>query len=354
MAPTLGMPKGPPPPCGATLTPPPSPALGQRLYQEMLRTRCVEEHIQFLYHQGRIKGGCYSGRGAEATSVGAAAALVEGDVLVPTHRDMGAHLVRGHSVLDIARQYLKRGTAQTQGRDTGLHLGREGSDIVGMISHLAHMLPVAAGVALAERQMGRDSVVLTTVGDGATSLGDFHEALNFIGVQKLPVIVIIVNNQYAYSTPPEVQYACEALSSRAVGYGLDGATIDGTDALLVHDTVSRAAARARAAGGGALIECRSMRMRGHSEHDDFRYVPKAQLEAWAAWDPLPRLQDWLEARGTAVDGWADAIRADVQAAFSEAEAEPDPAPGAATEGVYRHWPTAWTVPPGVQDEPWWP
>lgn len=210
------------------------------LYEHMLTSRMVEERIVDLYRLGKITGGCYTGIGNEATSVAAALALGPDDVLVPTHRDMGANLVRGHGPLEIFRQYLKRATSQTEGKDTGLHLGREGSNVVGMISHLAHMMPVAVGVALAERQKGRDVVVMTTVGDGSTSLGDFHESLNFAAVQKLPVLFVIENNQYAYSTPYTIQYACERLADRAAGYGMPGEQLDGTDALEVWAAARRA------------------------------------------------------------------------------------------------------------------
>lgn len=326
----------------------------ERILNAMLLSRRIEERIVELYKQGRISGGCYTGIGNEATSVGAAWAMAEGDVLVPTHRDMGAHLVRGHTPLDVMRQYLKRGTAQTRGRDSGLHLGQEGSDIVGMISHLAHMMPVAVGAALAERMKGKTAAVLTTVGDGSTSLGDFHEALNFAAVHKAPVVFVIVNNQYAYSTPISIQYACERLSDRAAGYGIHGAHVDGTDVLEVVDTVREAFGRAREGEGPTLIECMTMRMRGHSEHDDFKYVSPRLLERWAEYDPVARFEAWVTQAGlvplSRIKAMHAEVERDVESAYDAASREPDPDPDTATTGVFRFWNPEWTVPDGSEEE----
>lgn len=316
----------------------------------MLASRMVEERIVELYRQGVITGGCYTGIGNEATSVGTAWALGPDDVLVPTQRDMGSHLVRGHGFLEIMRQYLKRATSMTGGKDSSLHLGREGSNVVGMISHLAHMMPVAAGVALGDRILGKTTCVLTTVGDGATSLGDFHEALNFAAVQRLPVLFVIVNNQYAYSTPPSLQYACERLADRAAGYGMAGAQVDGTDVLAVHDAAVRAFARGRAGEGPTLLECVSMRMRGHSEHDDFKYAPAGLVEGWRRWDPVARFTQHLLQRGWIGEADVAALRAEIareiEAAIATAEEEPPPDPASAGEDLYRRWSPEWTVPSG--------
>jgi TPP-dependent pyruvate/acetoin dehydrogenase alpha subunit len=316
----------------------------------MLLARRMETRTVELYRQGTITGGCYTGIGNEATSVAAAMALDEGDILVPTHRDLGAHLVRGHDPETIALQYLKRATAQTRGRDSGLHLGVEGSDVVGMISHLAHMLPVACGCGWAERRAGTDRVVLTTVGDGATSLGDFHEACNFASVQRLPIIILIENNQYAYSTPVGLQYACERLSDRAIGYGMAGETVDGTDPFAVGDAVARAVARGRRGEGPTLVESRTMRMRGHSEHDDFRYVPAELLARWEAWDPIRRIEAHALDRGWLTEAELSAMQAEVTRevddAFDRALAAPPADPESARDGVFRRWDPDWNVPRG--------
>lgn len=332
----------------------PGPDEAKALLRGMLLSRRVERRIVELYRQGQISGGCYTGIGNEATSVGSAFAMVEGDVLVPTQRDMGSHLVRGHSALDVMRQYLKRGTSQTGGKDGGLHLGLEGTDVVGMISHLGHMMPVAVGVAMAERMKGRTAAVLTTIGDGATSLGDFHEALNFAAVHKAPVVFLIVNNQYAYSTPITLQYACERLADRGVGYGMPGHRLDGTDVVEVVNATRDAFERARRGEGPTLLECLTMRMRGHSEHDDFKYVPQPLLQRWEAWDPLVRFEAWATGTGRltaeVIQGLHREVDAEVEAAIEAASREPEPDPATASEGVFRYWDPAWTVPDGVELE----
>lgn len=322
------------------------------MFQTMTASRLIETRVIELYRQNRITGGCYTGIGNEATSVGTAWPMAQDDVLVPTHRDMGSHLVRGHRPREIMLQYLKRAGSMTGGRDSGLHLGKEGSNIVGMISHLAHMMPVAVGVALAERQLGKTTCVLTTVGDGATSLGDFHESLNFAGVQKLPVLFVIVNNQYAYSTPVTLQYAAERLSDRAIGYGMHGEQIDGTDVIEAFDAARRAYQRGRSGGGPTLVESITMRMRGHSEHDDFRYVPRELMDAWRNWDPLARLEvHLLEQKLIDREGIAaiqKAAGAEIDQAVDEAERAAPPSGPEAVEGLFRTWDPAWTVPDGAE------
>lgn len=320
------------------------------LAAQMFTARAVEERVIALYREGIVRGGLYSGMGNEATSVATAMAIDPAkSFLVPTHRDLGSHLVFGHEPSELALQYLGRGAAQTEGKDSGLHLGRAGSRIVGMISHLAHMMPVAVGVALAERQRNnKEAVVLTSVGDGATSLGDFHESLNFAGVHKLPVIFLIVNNQYAYSTPTTLQYACEKLSSRAAGYGMHGVTIDGTDPFVVYETTRLAAERARQGEGPTLIESITMRMRGHSEHDDHKYVPAELLEAWRGWDPITRISNYLlkqQGQWTAdsLQSFRRSIEDKVHAAFEKARKAPEPLGERANKDVYAHWESHWTL-----------
>ncbi len=311
----------------------------------MVRSRAIEERIVELYRLGKITGGCYTGIGNEATSVGCALALDPNDVIVPTHRDMGMHVVRGHDAVTIFRQYLKRGTSQTEGKDSGLHLGVEGANIIGMISHLAHMAPVAAGIALAERQQGKNTAVVTTVGDGATSLGDFHEALNFAAVHKLPILFVIENNQYAYSTPVTLQYACAHLSDRAVGYGMRGVLVDGTDILEVYAAAKAAYEAGRRGEGPTLMESVTMRMRGHSEHDDYKYVPGALIDRWKTWDPIQRLKAVLpEAELAAMRARADE---EIDRAVEQVEKEPPPEPSAAVRDVFREWKPEWDVPSGT-------
>ncbi len=346
-------PSVPPPALGVGLAAAqkPAPESLVPVWEAMLLSRRFETRVIELYRQGQVTGGVYIGHGNEATSVGTAWQMAAHDVLIPTHRDVGSHFVRGHTPEDVMLQYMKRKTSQTGGKDSGLHIGREHSNIVGTISPLAHMLAVANGVALAERLKGTHACVLTTVGEGASSLGDFHEALNFAAIQRLPVVFVIVNNQYAYSTPSTIQYATPRLSTRAAGYGMEGETVDGTDTLAVLDAAQRAFERARAQRGPTLIESVTMRMRGHSEHDDFKYVPPALMEAWKHWDPVKRLQDHLAAAGViddrAIKTAVERIDARLDAAVEAALAAPPPDGPEAVEDVFRTWKPEWTVPDGT-------
>ena len=314
------------------------------LHRFIVLTRRLDQRIAALARQGRVAGAFYSGLGNEATAVGCAAALRPGDVLVPTHRDLGAHLVHGHGPRDILLQYFKRAESQTGGKDVGLHLGRPGSNIVGMVSHVGHMLPVAVGCAWAESLKGSGAVVLTTIGDGGTSTGDFHESLNLASVRRFGVIFVIQNNQYAYSTPLHQQYACERLSDRAAGYGMAGEQVDGTDVLLVRDAARRAAERARRGEGPTLLECVTMRLRGHSEHDDASYVPRELLDRWQGWDPVDRIEAYLVARGVSAAD-LERVRAEVDAEIEReveyAESRPLSAPEEAARGAFQHWEAGW-------------
>lgn len=323
---------------------PPTAADARAIHRLLVLTRRLDQRIAALARQGRVPGSFYSGMGNEATAVGIAAALEARDVLVPTHRDLGAHLTHGHTPRDILMQYFKRAEGQTRGKDVGLHLGRPGSNIVGMVSHVGHMLPVAVGCAWAEWMKGSGAVVLTTIGDGGTSTGDFHEALNLASVRRLPVIFVIQNNQYAYSTPLSQQYACERLSDRAVGYGIPGEQLDGTDVFLVRHAARRAAARARRGEGPTLIECVTLRLRGHSEHDDASYVPRETIEAWQGWDPVERVEAWLRAHGVAA-AEIEATRSDVDAEIEReveyAESRPLADPEEGGRGAFARWEAGW-------------
>jgi len=245
-----------------------------KLYTLMLKTRLTEERIITLYRQGRIVGGVYTGRGVEGTTVGAGLALEPEDWLFPIHRDLGAHLAKGQSVLNILLQYLGRGNSLSKGKDSGIHCSDTRLNIVGNVSHLGHMIPVAVGTAIGMRMQGKAVVTLNFIGEGGSNIGDFHEGLNFAAVQKAPFVLIIENNQYAYSTPTHKGFSAKHLSDRAIGYGIPGFHIDGTDALQVYATVKAAVERARAGKGPSLIECLSFRMVGHSAHDDAFYVDK--------------------------------------------------------------------------------
>jgi TPP-dependent pyruvate/acetoin dehydrogenase alpha subunit len=264
-----------------------------QLYYYMRLTREFEESILKLYRQGKIVGGAYTGNGNEATAVGSAFALEKQDYLFPMHRDMGAHLVKGQSLRNLMLQHLARGNSLSKGRDGTGHYADPALRIYGNISHLGAMIPMAAGVALASKLRKERSVALTYIGDGGSNVGDVHESLAMASVMKLPLVLIIENNQFAYSTPVAKQKAMEKYSDRAMGYGIPGYTIDGTDLELVYNTCKTAVERARAGEGPTLIESVTMRMHGHSAHDGAEYVPKALIEEWKKKDPVMRIEKVL-------------------------------------------------------------
>jgi len=308
------------------------------LYYYMRLTREFEMRVVKLYRQGKIVGGAYTGYGQEAISVGSAYALEDGDVLAPLHRDAGAHLVRGQSVRNMMCQYLGRRNGPTRGRDGNIHHGSLPLRIFAMISHLGAMIPVAAGAALAGLMTGQNLVAMTYIGDGGTSTGDFHEGLNFASVHKLPLIVIIENNQYAYSTPTCLQYACEDLVDRAPGYGIRGVKVDGNDVLEVYQASKEAVNRARSGKGPTLIEAKTLRIRGHSEHDDASYVPGELLELWKQRDPIDRFEKYLRRHRILTDQLKseveERILAEIEDAVEYAEKSPFPDGTEVLEGVY--------------------
>lgn len=272
------------------------------LIRYMIMAREFDAAMLRLYRQGKAFGGVYSQLGNEATSVGSAYALdPKRDVLFPMHRNIGAHFVFGQNLDQLMVNHLAREGSQMRGTDGTGHYADEALHIYGNVSHLGAMLPVAAGFVLASRMRGEDCVAMTYIGDGGAQVGEVHEALNFASVHKLPLVLIIENNQYAYSTPNRLEFACEKLSDRAIGYGIHGETIDGTNVETVYEACSRAVKRARAGKGPSIIETLTMRMRGHAEHDDFAYVPKEMLAEWTAKDPVETYAKTLVSRGVLSD-----------------------------------------------------
>ena len=309
-----------------------------RLLYYMRLQRAVEDRGIKLYYQGRIPGAYFTGWGHEAIAAGATYALEPHDLIAPMHRDLAAYLMRGIPVRRVFAQFLDREGGLTRGRDGNVHMGDPRLGIFPFVSHMAASVPVAAGMALACRQRGEDRVVLTFFGDGATSTGAWHEGVNFAAVLRLPVILVLENNQYAYSTPLERQTAARALVDKAVGYGIAGTAVDGNDVLAVYEAARQAAARARRGEGPTLIECRTMRVRGHSEADKFDYVPKELLAEWAARDPIALFEKRLRAEAVMTEDADTAMQARIAAEIEEglawAEASPDPAPESVTDGVY--------------------
>jgi TPP-dependent pyruvate/acetoin dehydrogenase alpha subunit len=308
------------------------------IYFFLRLTRECDNAILRLYKQGKVVGGAYTGYGNEATAVGSAYALDRNDYLLPMHRDLGAHLVKGQSVRNVLLQQLGRANSLTRGRDGTGHYADPGLRIYGNVSHLAAMIPIGAGIALAAKLRKENTVVLNYIGDGGCNVGDFHEGLNMAAVMKLPFILVIENNQFAYSTPNVKQFACQKLSDRALGYGIPGVTVDGTDVLKVYETTSRAVERARQGKGPTLIETISMRMHGHSAADDASYVPKGMVEEWKRKDPVERFEKLLmnerilnEGKKTETES---RIAAMIEDAVQFALDSPMPRPEDAVEGVY--------------------
>jgi 2-oxoisovalerate dehydrogenase E1 component len=297
------------------------------LYRALLLPRLVEEKMLRLLRQGRLSK-WFSGIGQEAIAVGVVAALEEHDVVLPLHRNLGVFTARGVDLDRLLRQLLGREGGFTAGRDRSFHFGTLDHGIVGMISHLGAMLPVADGLALAGRLRGEDRVVAVFSGDGGTSEGDFHEALNLAAVWRLPVVFVVENNGWGLSTPTSEQYACRDLADRAAGYGMPGVIVDGNDLLAVMAAVGEAADRGRRSEGPTLVEAKTYRMRGHEETSGTAYVPPDELARWAQLDPLLRFESVLDGRGVLPAREREALRvqiaAEVDARVEAALAAPEP------------------------------
>lgn len=286
-----------------------------------------------LLRQGKLTK-WFSGIGQEAIAVGVTAALHADDWILPMHRNLGVFTTRGLDVPRLFRQLLGK-DGFTKGRDRTFHFGHLEQRVVGMISHLGAMLPVADGLALAAQLRGEKRVAVAFTGDGATSEGDFHEAVNLAAVWKLPVLFVIENNQYGLSTPTAEQYACRDLADRGPGYGIPGWIVDGNDVLAVHAAVASAVERARRGDGPTLLEFKTFRMRGHEEASGTAYVPKALTAEWEMKDPVARFEAHLEKRGLLTPEAAAAVRAElrgrIDAWVDEALAAPEPESSAARE-----------------------
>jgi TPP-dependent pyruvate/acetoin dehydrogenase alpha subunit len=303
------------------------------LLRAMLMMRGIEERAMTLYRQGKVPGSFYDGFGQEAVSAGATWAMGARDRLCVLHRDLAAHVIRGVDPVRIFAQYMGREAGITRGRDGNVHFGDRTKGCVGMVSMLPDMMLIATGLAMAFKMRGEQRVAMTWFGDGSTSRGDFHEAMNWAGVQKLPVIFILENNQYAYSTPTQQQFAVNPVE-RAAAYGFPGESVDGNDAEAMFEVARRARERALAGDGPTLIEAVTMRMHGHAAHDDMKYVPKEQVEEWRAKDPIDRQVRRLEALGIDVQAVRDEVKATIDAAVEQALQTPMPDPDTATDQLF--------------------
>ena len=309
-----------------------------QIYRNMLVTRGIEERGHILYRQGKIPGSFYTGRGNEAASVGVATAMATDDVGAPIQRDMGVHVTRGTEPWRIFAQYMGRVDGLAAGKDGNVHMADIRLGLIAMVSHLPAMMPVAVGAALAFKIRKESRVALGWSGDGAMQRGDAHEAMNLAGVHKLPVVFIVDNNQYAYSTPNRLEYACEHLADRADAYGFEGVVVDGCDVLTVYREARAAIDKARAGGGPTLLELVTLRMEGHAVHDDAFYVPREKLEEWKRRDPIERYRRWLKDHAVLDEPGDDEIGVEVKKllndAIKRAEESPQPDPRVLTEGVF--------------------
>jgi len=331
--------------------PPPAlavPGLGanelRELHRHMLRQRLAEERIVALYRQGAVVGACFTGYGHEATVVGAASALGPDDVAATLHRDLGARLVLGMPLRYYFANFLGRAGSPTRGREGNLHIGGLGPRILLHTDFIGANVPVAAGAALAFAVRREPRVAMAFFGEGTLAVGEFHEGANLAAVLRLPLVLVCWNNQFAYSTPVEREVVGPIID-RMAGYGMAAVAVDGNDVLAVYAAAREAVDRAQGGGGSSFLECRTMRMRGHSEADNATYVPQGLLDEWRGRDPVARFEAWLADTGVLDRAGAEALRADVAAEVDEslawAEASPAPDPSEVTRGVYceeRPWP----------------
>ena len=309
-----------------------------QMYYYLRLTRAVEERVTALYRQGRIMGGVYTSHGMEAIAVGYASALEQDDLAAPYHRDMGAFLIKGITPGEVIAHYLGRVGGTSMGKDGNVHMGDLKRGVFAFVSHLADNLPVATGAALAFKIRGERHVVVTNTGDGGTSRGDFHEAMNLASVWQLPIVFFCCNNQYAYSTPLKLQMAIHDVADRAKAYGMPSEIVDGNDVAAVYLAAKRAVAKARNGGGPTFIECKTMRMHGHSEHDAAKYVPRELLEEWKTKDPILKAEHLLQQLGYGNDDVfreiGERVHKEVEAGVEFAERSPLPEGPDVLNGVF--------------------
>ncbi len=318
-------------PAGASVSP------GRAAYLDtfrwMLLARVFEEKLAALYRAGKIQGGVFLGSGQEALSASLTVPLRKGDIFGPLIRDMAGRLAFGESLLDVARTYLGSPLGPMRARDGNIHRGRPQDGLFAMVSHLGTMVSVVAGALVARRLQGKlDGVVgATCIGDGGTSTGAFHEGMNMAAVERLPMVVLVANNQYAYSTPTVRQFACADLLDRAAGYGFAGHAVDGTDLDACIQTLTNAVAAARGGNGPQMVVAQLLRLTGHGEHDDAAYMDPTLRASALGGDCVKLARQQILTRGWAtapdLDAWRAKASAQVEIAVSTAQSDaaPDPA-----------------------------
>jgi TPP-dependent pyruvate/acetoin dehydrogenase alpha subunit len=300
--------------------------------------RAFDLRLSVLVKQGKVRSGVYTGIGQEAIIVGTCFALRKEDFICPLHRDLGSFLMKGVEPRAMMSQMFGKAAGLSKGRDSALHSGVSELGIFGNTSMLGANLPVAAGLGLTFKMEKTDNVVVAYFGEGASNTGDFHEALNFAGVQRLPVVFVCENNLYAYSVPVEKSMAIDDVADRAESYGFEGVSINGNDVLAVYQSTQGALARARNGEGPTLIECKTYRWHGHSEHDKAFYRTDEELAMWKSRDPIPTFTTYLQARsvlsGDKLKEIEDRVTSTIDDAVDFATNAPDPKPEDAVTDLY--------------------
>lgn len=309
------------------------------IYYWMRLTRIYDDNIVALWKQGRGVGGTFSEQGHEAISIGAGYALEPDDVVAPMHRDVGTYMLRGMTPRRIVANQLGRATGVSSGRDSNLHgCGDLDLNLVGFISHLPQSLPVAVGVAMSFTYRNEPRVAMTFIGDGSSQSGLFHESLNLAAIHNAPFVLIVENNQYAYSTPISYAMRIDDIADRAAGYGIPGVVVEGNDVEAVYAATKEAVDRARAGGGPTMVECKTMRMMGHAIHDGAEYVPAELLAEWEKKNPVELFEKKLLQEGitdqTEIDEIKHRCEVEIADAIEFAESSPWPDPESVEEGVY--------------------
>jgi len=310
----------------------------REMYALLLKCRQVDERARLLFRQGKFKGNFYSAVGQEATHVGTLYGCRRSDWIGPSHRDMVAAVVKGVPVRRIIAQLYACVDSPDRGKSTPAHFGDAEYNIIIPSSTIAAQWQLVTGVAFGLKMKGKDDVCFAYCGDGATSTGAWHEAVNFAGVHKLACVYVVQNNLWAESVPLRLQSAAKDLADKAAGYGMPGVVVDGNDLLAVYRVGQEAIQRARAGEGPTLIEAKTYRWYGHSEIDPAKYRAKEEVEAWKKKDPIPRFESYLRERGLFTDDWKKKleaeIKADIDDAVAFAEKSPQPEPEEATQHIY--------------------
>jgi pyruvate dehydrogenase E1 component alpha subunit/2-oxoisovalerate dehydrogenase E1 component alpha subunit len=329
---------------------PPAPALPasrelfQRAYRGMVLARLLDDKFAALYRAGKIQGGVFLGRGQEALSVSLGLSLRKGDIFAPLIRDLAGRLAFGEPILDAVRTFMGSPLGPMRGRDGNVHRGRPREGILPMISHLGAMVSVVNGTLMARKfKQVSGTVGAACLGDGATSTGSFHEAMNQAAVEELPLVMVVADNQFAYSTPTSRQFACDSLADKAAGYGVAGHSVDATDLSACLEVVGKAVADARSGHGPQLVVAKLLRLCGHGEHDDASYIPPTLKSSLQGRDCLKVAEEVLLEQTWAdkptLESWRSNAMHEIETAVSQVQREPAPDPFAeewralATEGL---------------------